>query len=98
MKFAYVFVLFSMDTPLQDEKKIRENSPILYPTCIALYDPAPKKQNNKQTNLRELTNIDLGKMVSDCTIYIHIFPKNISPGKAPGPFSAGGSMILSKRR
>ena len=63
--------------------------------------PLKNKQTNKtQTKIGEKkTNIDLAKMVSDCTIYINIFSKKyISPGKAPGPPSAGGSTILSIRR
>ena len=59
-----------------------------------------KQTKHKQKIGEKKTNIDLAKMVSDCTIYIHIFSKKIyiSPGKAPGLPSAGGSTILSIRR
>ena len=37
--------------------------------------PLKNKQNTNKKLERKKTNIDFAKMVSDCTIYIHIFSK-----------------------
>ena len=67
----------------------------------------PPLKTNKQTKHKQKigekkTNIDLAKMVSDCTIYIHKFSQKKKntyiAGKGPGLPSAGGSTILSIRR
>ena len=61
-------------------KRKNEGKTPQYCTLELFMTPPPllkKKQTHKtQTkNWREKTNIDLAKMVSDCTIYIHIFSK-----------------------
>ena len=58
--------------------------------------PLPKNTNkqtkHKQKIREKKTHIDLAKMVSNCTIYIHIFSKKyILPGKAPGPHLQEGA-------
>ena len=74
MQFAYVFVLFFVDPSLIAKRKKNEGKTPQYCT-LELFMTPPLKTNKQTKNWRE--NIDLAKMVSDCTIYIHIFSKKI---------------------
>ena len=78
MHFAYFFVLFFVDPSLQNEKMKKKNPP-QYCTLELFMTPPPIKTNKQTKHKQKIgerkTNTDLAKMVSDCTIYIHIFSK-----------------------